>query len=261
MSVAQKLGTTKLLFAAAHRMDLRPVWVVPNSLFVISVNDREEYVHFARSPLNSTVASGLAKNKYLTRLALERNGMHNIPFARPRTFDEARAFLARHGKVIAKPICGSGAHDIHIVSSASQLRKFLVGGYIFEKYIVGREMRYLVLNDTIIAVHESEYGVSVAEDRPLRRISYPEDSWDAHLVSESRRIADILGLRFAAVDYLIDDSGQYYVLEVNTQPGLKWFHAPSSGPVVDVAHQFLKASYLQGSSVESVQLEGLKRKG
>jgi hypothetical protein len=28
---------------------------------------------------------------------------------------------------------------------------------------------------------------------------------------------------------------------VNTMPGLKWFHAPSSGPVVDVARLFLES--------------------
>ncbi len=256
VSITPRLGTTKLLFAAAHRLDLRPSWVVQDGLFAIVVNGREEYVHSARSPLNSAVGSSLAKNKYLTRLALDRNGMRNIPFARPRTHDQALAFLDVHGKIIAKPLCGSGAHDIHIITSAEQLCKLSIKEYILEKYIVGKEMRYLVLNDAVIAVHESEYGVSVEEDRALQRISYPESSWDAVLVSDSLRIAKILGLRFAAVDYLIDDAGMQYVLEVNTMPGLKWFHAPTTGPVVDVAHLFLMASYLQESNVELVPTKG-----
>jgi D-alanine-D-alanine ligase-like ATP-grasp enzyme len=40
---------------------------------------------------------------------------------------------------------------------------------------------------------------------------------------------------------MIDESGFAYVLEVNTMPGLKWFHSPTSGPVVDVAGKFLES--------------------
>jgi len=53
----------------------------------------------------------------------------------------------------------------------------------------------------------------------------------------------LLDLNFAAVDYMIDDTGTAYILEVNTTPGLKWFHAPTSGPVVDVARLFLEAIF------------------
>lgn len=101
-------------------------------------------------------------------------------------------------------------------------------------------MRYLLLDD-VIAVHQSEYGISVAETRDLKRISYPEDTWDSKLATLSLRIAKVLGLQFAAVDYLIDLDQQIYILEVNSAPGLKWFHAPSTGPSVDVASLFLQA--------------------
>jgi len=240
-----------LLFNAAYEMGLRPAWIVPDSLFLIFVNGREEYVHFGRSPSNSDVGVSLAKNKYLTRMILKRNGERNIPFAHPMFLDDALAFLVAHRKIVAKPLRGSGAHDIHIITTTAQLRRLPVREYILEKYIAGREMRYLVLNGAVIAVHESEYGGSVAEDRPLRRISYPRGSWDHRLISDSLRIANMFGLRFTAIDYLTDIAGHSYVLEVNTMPGLKWFHAPTLGPVVDVAYLFLKAFYLEGSKAKS----------
>jgi glutathione synthase/RimK-type ligase-like ATP-grasp enzyme len=51
----------------------------------------------------------------------------------------------------------------------------------------------------------------------------------------------VFGLRFAAIDFIVGPDGKARILEVNSSPGMKWFHAPTSGPVVDVAHLFLRA--------------------
>jgi len=237
----QKVGTAELLFRTAQDMGLSPSWITPDGLFAVLVNGRERYVNFARSPLNSHTAASLAKDKYLTRRILERHNMPNIPFARPQTYANAEIFLRKHGKIIAKPVAGSGARDIHIVTTSLQLQALDITKYILEKYIAGEELRYLVLNDAVIGVHRSDYGTSVAVDRPRQQISYPTAAWDLALISSSLQIARILDLRFAAIDYLIEPSGHAYILEVNTTPDLKWFHAPTSGPVVDVARQFLAA--------------------
>lgn len=240
--IKQKLETTELLFNCAQEMGLHPSWVRPKGLFAISLNGRERYISSAQSSLlNSEGSASLARNKYATRLILERNNMQNIPFARPRTHIEAEIFLRRHGKIIAKPVRGAGSRDINIITNMAQLQALQITKYILEKYIEGNEVRYLILNDKVIGVHRSDYGVSVEATRPLQRISYIQDDWDDRLISASVQIANVLDLRFAAVDYLIDSSGQAHVLEVNTDPGLKWFHAPTSGPVIDVARYLLEA--------------------
>jgi glutathione synthase/RimK-type ligase-like ATP-grasp enzyme len=238
-----KTGAPQLLFNAADEMGLSPHWIVANNLFAISVDGREEYVNSARSPLNSAVSVSLAKNKYFTRMILERHNVRNIPFMHPQSIKMAEDFLQKYGEIIVKPIDGSGAQDIRIVTMPLQLKKLEIRDYILEKYIRGKEVRYLVLNNVILAVHESEYGSSVAADRPLRRISYPQATWDDDLSAESLRIANALQLRFAAVDFIIDSKGRHYLLEVNTTPGLKWFHAPTSGPIVNVARHLLEALY------------------
>lgn len=242
MTTQKKLGTAELLFSSAQHMGLQPSWIITNGLFTINTPRGERFVHFARSPLNSAVSVSLAKNKHLTRLVMERHQLPNIPHCRPTTSVQAEAFLQAHGTIIVKPVAGSGAQDIRIVTSADQLAGINFRAYIFEKYITGREMRYLVLADNVIAVHESEYGTSVAADRDLKRLSYRPDEWDPELVALSLRIASILGLTFAAVDYIIDNQGHAHILEVNTAPGLKWFHAPTSGPPVNVATMFLQAT-------------------
>lgn len=237
----EKLGTAELLFRRAQQMSLDPTWVTPDDTFAIQLDGREQYINLARSSLNSDASAALVKDKHVARHILERHGVQNIPFLRPQTHGESYRFLGKYGTIIAKPVNGAGTHDVHIVTSRAQLDELAITDYILEQYITGKEMRYLVLNDTVIAVHHSEYGDSVAYDRPLQRISYPPAAWDDDLIELSLRVADIFGLRFAAVDYLIDDSGKAYVLEVNTMPGLKWFHSPTSGPVVDVARLFLEA--------------------
>lgn len=238
-----KLSTAELLYKRAQQMGLKPSWVKPDGLFAISVAGQERYINCACSPLNSHISAQLAKNKYLARLVLGRHDMPNIPFARPYTQVEAEAFLRQHKKIIAKPVNGSGSCDIHIVTDAAQLQVLNIGEYILEKYIAGQELRYLILNQTVVAVHQSDYGTSVEETRPLKRISYPSDVWDQSMVSMSRQIACAFDLNFAAIDYIVDTSGYVYVLEVNASPGLKWFHAPSSGPAVDVARLFMEATF------------------
>lgn len=224
-------------------MGFNPHWMIPRVLFAIEVDGQEHYINLARSTLNSHASMSLAKNKYITRCILERHGMPNIPFARPRSQADAILFLNTHGKIIAKPISGSGARDIHIIQTASQAEDLDITKYIFEKYIAGQELRYLVLNGKVIGVHRSDYGSSVQEDRYLERISYPSSEWDPVLAKLATKAAAILRLKFATVDYLVDESGRHYILEINAAPGLKWFHQPTSGPAIDVAGQFLEAAF------------------
>lgn len=236
----QKLGTAELLFQTASHMDLKPDWVTPNGLFAVQIDTQEHYINFARSPFNSDIGVSLARNKYLTRQVLQRHELQNIPFALPRSHGEAVAFLRKYKKIIAKPLSGSGSYDIHIVTAAHQLESINISACILEQYIAGEEFRYLILNREVIAVHRSDYGTSVQADRTLQRISFHPAEWNRSLVASALKIGQILGLEFAAVDYIIDATGCAYILEVNTMPGLKWFHAPSSGPPVDVARQFLQ---------------------
>ncbi|HSW66479.1 MAG TPA: ATP-grasp domain-containing protein [Bacillota bacterium] len=241
MAAPNQLGTPTLLFQHAVRMGLQPQWLRPDGPFAITVDGQEKYIYLSRSPLNSHISVGLCTDKHVTRLILERHHLPNIPFTKVDTHSEAVAFLRKYGQIIAKPQSGSGARDIHVISTSKQLSTLDIRKYILEQYIAGKEMRYLVLNDEVVGVYQSDYGVSVEAGRALSCISYAKQRWDPEQVKIAVRIARILGLKFTAVDFLIDTSGRAYVLEVNAQPDLKWFHAPSSGPAVDVAGLFMEA--------------------
>lgn len=237
----QKLSTAELLFRQASTMGLEPSWIVPDGLFAIDTPNGERYINNTTSVLNSHVSASLSLNKPLTRVIMARHGIPNIPFTRPKTMIEARLFLENYKKIIVKPYNGSGARNIHIVESPVQLVGLPVTECILEKYIAGREMRYLVLDGEVVSVHESRYGESVQADRYLERVAYDTADWNSERIEMSLRVTKILGLRFAAVDFLVDENDRYYVLEVNSSPGLKWFHAPTSGPPVDIAAMFMQA--------------------
>lgn len=232
-------STARLLFISAQQLGLRPQWVKKGHVFAIATELGERYVHFARSTGNSQLATSLSSNKLLTRLIFERHGLPNIPYLHTSMLDSALTFLEEHAIIIAKPLAGHGAQGVTIISQPKQLVDIPLDTVILEKYIAGVEMRYLVLDGRVIAVHRSEYGTSVQEDRILKRISYPVQEWDESLVKLSITATRALGLHFATMDYLIIDS-KAYLLEANSRPGFKWFHYPSSGPVVDVASLFLR---------------------
>jgi glutathione synthase/RimK-type ligase-like ATP-grasp enzyme len=243
MIVAQKLDTAELLFQAAIKMGLRPRWLMPNQLFVVDTLLGERYIHEARSTINSQLGSSLSCNKTATRHILEQHGLPSIPFLQTTDPAAASRFLAEHTKIIVKPIRGSNSRDVRVVESAGQLEGVDLSKYILEKYIAGKEMRYLILDGQVIGVHHSGYGESVSEDRSLERVSYAEAEWDPELVALSLQVGEVFGLRFAAIDYIIEDSGRAVILEANSSPGMKWFHAPSAGPPVNVAQLFLEAMF------------------
>jgi glutathione synthase/RimK-type ligase-like ATP-grasp enzyme len=239
--ITKKTSTPNLLFARAQQMGLQPAWVIEDGLFVVSTDDGEKFVNHSSSSLNSHLSTGIAKNKYLTRLILERNKLANIAYMSPKTMSQAQAFLKTHKKIVSKPRGGMGSKGIRIIDTPAQLEEVNISKVILEKYIQGKELRFLVFGDKVIAVHESEYGLSVEPGRELERISYPQSEWNQELCELSVKITKIIGLQFSAVDYLLDINGKAHILEVNSAPGLKWFHSPSSGPSVDVAKIFMTA--------------------
>jgi glutathione synthase/RimK-type ligase-like ATP-grasp enzyme len=154
-------------------------------------------------------------------------------------------FLDSHRKVIVKPCKGSGSRGIQIIEVPAQLASIRLTDSLFEKYIAGKEVRYLILNDEVVGVYESQYGVAVNAARYLECVAYERAEWSSERTAMSLKIAKVLGLRFAAVDFLVDEAGVFYLLEVNSSPDLKWFHAPTTGPSVDVAALFMNAVLTQ----------------
>ncbi|HSX08953.1 MAG TPA: ATP-grasp domain-containing protein [Candidatus Saccharimonadales bacterium] len=232
--------TALVLFEEAKKMNLKPQWLTDYGLFSIEINGQFGYVFYSRNMFNSNLSGFLAMDKHATRVVLEQNAMPNIPFGMFKTKKDVILFLDEHKRIIAKPVVGSSSKDVHLISSQHEIPDIVFEKYIFEKFIEGREMRYLVFQNSVIAVHEKVYEGPINDVEKVKRISYPKNTWNEKLVKLSIQITKLLFMKFAAVDYLIDKEGSMYVLEVNSSPGLYFFEHPTAGPTIPISRIFLE---------------------
>lgn len=236
--------TTDLLIAAAQIRHLKPVQLTAYGLVQLTVGDKYRYLAYSHSPLNHQLGMYLASNKHATRVVLEQAGLPNIPYLLPQNTQEAFDFIAEHQQVIMKPTFGHHSHDVHLLTPQSDLSKHDISHYVFEKYIAGRELRYLVLNGKAVAVHRKDYIQPINDPTSVKRISYPKKLWNTLHVKYALLACEVMGLRFAAIDFLIDQDDKPHILEVNSAPGIQWFHHPTEGPAIDLAGLFIDA-YLE----------------
>ncbi|MGH7204422.1 MAG: ATP-grasp domain-containing protein [Candidatus Levyibacteriota bacterium] len=232
--------TAEVLFAEAKKMGLQPTWLTDYGLFSFPVEEKTGYVFYARNMFNSNLSGFLAIDKHATRTVLQQHHFPNIPYGMFSTHEEVEQFLQQHQMIVAKPVFGSTSKDVHVIRSSAEIPDIPFDKYIFEKFIKGREMRYLVFQSNVVAVHEKSYEGLINIPAKVRRIAYPKKQWDERLVQLSEQITDTLFMKFAAVDYLIDDNGKAFFLEVNSSPGLYFFEHPTSGPGINIARMFLE---------------------
>jgi glutathione synthase/RimK-type ligase-like ATP-grasp enzyme len=229
------------LFNAAQAAGLQPAWLTDYGIFSVSVGGRKHYVFSGVSDLNNQTAAYLARNKHATCKVLDGHELPNIPYAMPETHEAAAAFLAEHIQIVVKPTLGSASRDVHVIGREQQLQPLDLQHYIFEKYIEGREFRYLVLEDKVIAVYEKRFEGLIVDPQTVQRVAWPSGEWDQNLVKIACQATAALGLQNAAVDFKVTPEGRPYVLEVNAGAGIYRFQYPDEGPAVDVASQYIQA--------------------
>lgn len=228
----------ELLFAAAKQQGLKPRWLSrQGGLIAWGGPEKHGYLLYGHLSLNSQLASKLARDKHLTHLVLADQGLPAIPYLIPGSKEDLEAFLREQGAIVVKPVRDTKPKRAHLIRTSADLAAWEMGpGMIAEKYVQGTEWRYLVLNGEVLAVHERRYAgeLNLGEER---RISYAKEQWDRRLLELSLAIAQAFGLNFCAVDFLVTEAGQPFVLEVNSAPGLGAFHYPDAGPSLDLATQ------------------------
>lgn len=245
MSLSDLQQSTQALFSAAERLELYPKWITPWGLMSVQIHGIEKYLFMSKSLVNTQMGAYLSANKFATRTILGLHNLPNIPYAAPSNLAELQAFFDQHHPIVAKPTMGQHAEGVRLIKSASELANTPLSGQIFEKYIPGRELRYLVLQNRIIAVQEKVFTGEMYRPDGSTRISFPAEQWDAELSRISLKAANILGLGFCAVDFkqgkLEHDGGEkWYVLEINSAPSLWRFEKPEEGPAVQVSELLLK---------------------
>ena len=131
-------------------------------LTTMIMGNHEEQLLYARTNLNPTVATMLARNKYLTKTVLDEAGFPIAPGGLWRTEEEAIQLANKIGyPVVIKPLRGiKGAGVFVAIKNQAALQKsltmiqtdFLQKTYLMEKYFPGTDYRILVLDDEIIGI-------------------------------------------------------------------------------------------------------------
>jgi glutathione synthase/RimK-type ligase-like ATP-grasp enzyme len=230
----------ELLFSTAETMGLKPKTVTDRGLISIEVNGKERYFFHKASNPNTHAASLLSTNKYASRVVFEKAGLPNIPFCVPANNTEAINFLSMNGRIIVKPIKGEKSQNIHLISSEADLKELDLRNCILEKFIKGQETRLLVVNGEVKTIHKKVYDSEINDPSTVQRISIERENWDSRLMILAVKAADAIGLKFTAVDFLITDEDEPFILEINSAPGIEHFQRPDQGPSIDIMRLFLE---------------------
>ena len=51
--------------------------------------------------------------------------------------------------------------------------------------------------------------------------------------------AEVLGLKFTAVDFIVTENKEIFILEANSAPGLERFEEPTDGPNIEAVKIYL----------------------
>jgi ribosomal protein S6--L-glutamate ligase len=193
--------------------------------------------------INPPRAVEAAVDKYLASAKLQAAGLPT-----PRTLicqtaeDAMTAFGVLGGDVVVKPLFGSeGRGILRVDDPALALRTFRalaqLNAVIYVQEFVrhnGYDIRLFVLGDQVLAMRrlsDSDWRTNVSRGARTEPY-YPDHA----LVDIARRASAAIGAPLAGVDLLPDQSGGYFVLEVNAVPGWK---ALSRTLGVDVASEVL----------------------
>jgi D-alanine-D-alanine ligase len=185
---------------------------------------------------SGVLASALAMHKLYSKQAFAASGILTAPFRCYRSGETVRLADLPFGlPLVVKPVQEGSSVGISIVRQEDQLEKSLELAFkyddevLVEQYVKGQEVQVGILNDKPIGAieivpknefydFEAKYTDGMAEHIFPARL-------DPALYEKAQQVGldahRALGCKgYSRVDLLVTDSGDCYVLEVNTLPGM-----------------------------------------
>jgi len=171
--------------------------------------------------------------------AVENNKLQNLFLARrcglavPATL-VTNKFARVHaiaGAKIQKPVAG-GEHTTLLASLAKQGAADPLARYprFVQERLRRPELRVYRIGDAFISFLLRSPDIDYRE---RNRVRLEVAKAPAEVETGLQKLTDALGLDFAAADFMLDKSGDYRFLEVNTQPMFSAFDAVAGGRVCD----------------------------
>lgn len=172
--------------------------------------------------LNYPDAVYSASDKFLAFVALEQEGVCHVPYT--TSTEIAQDWLDEGATVFARKRHGHSGRDIQVVLPGA----VLPAAELYTKYVKKRkEFRVHVFGESVIKVQEKRRRVGAGANPLIRNL---DNGWvfcndnvpvTPTLEAVAKRAVFALDLVFGAVDIIWNErDDKYYVLEINTAPGL-----------------------------------------
>ena len=187
---------------------------------------------------SSHTSSAVAMNKLTAKQVLSYNGVQVTPF---ETFTMSayieRGYEHLRGELplVIKPINEGSSVGISIVKEEANLKHALDTAFAYddtilvEKYIKGREIQVGILNNKALGVIEIVPKNEFYDFNAKYSDGGAEHIFPADLDDDANELVMALGLKAhlalgcsgaTRADFLLDDENEFYLLEVNTLPGM-----------------------------------------
>jgi len=218
-----------VLFEQAVKLNLNPQKISDDGLFTVEYRGKTAYVYLTFSHLNSQLGATLATNKYLTRQVANDVGINNIPYIYTINKNQLEIFYQNNYPIIAKPLSRSQSIGVEKINNPQEfeiyIKNCILDQTIFEKYIDGYEYKNFILNGQILDVTKKSL-VNPEENKWDKTVEIlKQESWDKKITDQSLKLADLLHLKLCTVDFILDQTNQEYLLEVNSRVALNDFYS------------------------------------
>jgi len=199
---------------------------------------------------SGVLASALAMDKVKTKQVWSQLGLSTAEFYLLNDDSDWQSIIDSLGKVVVKPVNDGSSLGVAIVDDAKSLRKQYRDAQQFdmqvmaEQYIAGREFSTPVLNGELFPTIQMEtareffdYEAKYVDEDTLI-ICPPEISKE-----ELEELEMLVGCAYeslgcsgvARVDVMQDESGKFFLLELNTIPGMTTHSfVPMSAKQIDI---------------------------
>jgi D-alanine-D-alanine ligase len=182
---------------------------------------------------SGVLGQALAMNKDVSKNLFVQNGVPTAAWKRVQLGVEA----VQGGRypVVVKPAGAGSAIGVSICRNEEEFREGLRRAVEFddevvvEDYIKGREFTVGMLGDTVLAIGEIRSSATFFDYQAKYQAASTQEIFPADVSADivsaaqdaARRAADALRIRhYCRMDFIVDQSNQLFVLEVNAVPGM-----------------------------------------
>ena len=176
---------------------------------------------------SGVLASSVAMDKPLAKVIFAAAGL-KVPFGKLVTTEELLAGDPMPRPFVVKPANEGSSVGVYIIKDGIKLPMLAGGEWLVEEYIAGREITVAVLNDKPLGVteikpisgfydYENKYTDGKTEHLCPAPLTVEESDSVMQMALTAHRSLGCRGLSRSDFRY---DGKNFYILEINTQPGM-----------------------------------------